>query len=79
MIEVRLFAAARDAAGGDATVTVDAADVPTLRTALGSRYGDRMAQVLALSSLVVDGVRLDTTATIEPGSTVDVLPPFAGG
>ena len=37
--------------------------------------------VLASSSLLADGVRLDHTSTvpIPGGTTVDVLPPFAGG
>jgi hypothetical protein len=32
-----------------------------------------------LASFLVDGVRTDRSARLAPGSTVEVLPPFAGG
>jgi hypothetical protein len=52
--------------------------VGALRLLLVERYGDAMARVLASGSFLVDGVvsRDDSRAL---GSTVDVLPPFAGG
>lgn len=79
MIEVRLFAAARDAAGGEARVEVEAADVATVVAVLADRFGPRMAEVLALSTLVSDGVRLCSADSLASDATVDVLPPFAGG
>lgn len=79
MIEVRLFAAARDAAAGESVIHVDATDVPSLNAALSNRFGDRMTQVLTVSSLVSAGVRLSPADPVPPGATVDILPPFAGG
>lgn len=79
MIEVRLFAAARDAAAGESVVQVDATDVPGLSAALSSRFGDRMTQVLTVSSLISGGVRLSPADPVPPDATVDILPPFAGG
>ena len=51
--------------------------VGALRTALGPRF----AEVLAVSSLLCAGNRLDPASTTElpAGAVVDVLPPFAGG
>lgn len=79
-LTVRYFAGARAAAGrGDeriaAPVTLDA-----LVAQLSRRHGARLERVLAGCSYLVDGVawhRRDTP--IPAGSTVDVLPPFAGG
>lgn len=79
MTEVRLFAAARDAAGGQTKVTLDATDVPGLVSALSDQFGERMAQVLAISTLVSAGTRLSPDDPLPPDTPVDILPPFAGG
>ena len=78
MVEVRYFAAAAEAAGKREEVLPVAGTVGALRLLLVERYGDAMARVLASGSFLVDGVvsRDDSRAL---GSTVDVLPPFAGG
>ena len=79
MPTVRFYASARAAAG------VPEEDVPAgrldeLLDALGVRHGDRLALVLKASSLLVDGVACQDLSTVVDGqSTVDVLPPFAGG
>ncbi len=78
MITVRLFAAAREAAGTPET-TVEAATAAELTDALEAAFGPRMAQVLAVSSLLASGRRLQPTDDLLPGTQVDVLPPFAGG
>jgi molybdopterin converting factor small subunit len=49
--------------------------------ALLAEAPDRLADVVAISSLVSDGRRLDPASgdQLPAGATVDVLPPFAGG
>jgi molybdopterin synthase sulfur carrier subunit len=79
-VTFRMFASARAAAG---TPQVHVAPGPTdqVVAALTAGLPPRFADVLASSSLLADGVRLDhaSPATIPGGTTVDVLPPFAGG
>jgi sulfur-carrier protein len=76
---VRFFAAAR-AAAGRSEETVPASTLNELVKTLGERHGDRLTQVLSASSFLVDGlVCRDRDAELATGSTVDVLPPFAGG
>jgi molybdopterin converting factor small subunit len=79
-VTFRLFASARAAAG---TAEVQIAPGPTAEVvaAVAASLPPRFADVLASSSLLADGVRLDhaSTAPIAGGTTVDVLPPFAGG
>jgi molybdopterin converting factor small subunit len=77
-VTVRYFAAASEAAGAREEVLPRVGTVGALRLLLVERYGDAMARVLASGSFLVDGVvsRDDSRAL---GSTVDVLPPFAGG
>jgi molybdopterin converting factor small subunit len=79
MVLVRYFAGARAAAG----VTEEKIPAATLAELVGSvtaARGDRLARVLAVASFLVDGVVWhDKSAELPDGSTVDVLPPFAGG
>lgn len=75
-VTVRLFAAARDAAG---TAQLQVAPGPIGQRLAELGLGDRFGQVLALSSLVCDGVRIEPAAEVPAGAVVDVLPPFAGG
>ena len=72
MVELRFFAAARDAAGAS-TLSVESG---TLATVL-----DRFdSPVIARCSLLVNGVAAtDPSVVLGDGDTVDVLPPFAGG
>ena len=79
MASIRLFAGAAEAAGTEA-LTLDCATIGALRTELVSRFGPEFARVLTLCSLLVNGARATDDATSLPDtSTVDVLPPFAGG
>jgi molybdopterin synthase sulfur carrier subunit len=79
VVTVRYFAAARAAAG----VSEERSDAPTLAAlveALGAARGDRLAKVLGSASFLVDGLTChDRYSPLPPESTVDVLPPFAGG
>ena len=78
-IPVRLFAGAAAEFGADAT-TVRARTLQDLVDALTDGATERAAQVIARSSLLVDGVaRTDLAHELSAGARVDVLPPFAGG
>lgn len=79
VVTVNYFAAAR-AATGASTETVPAGTLAELIADAGVRHGQALAKVLGVCSFLVDGVRLsDHDAALPPGSSVDVLPPFAGG
>ncbi len=79
MPTIRYFAAARSAAGR-AEEIVDAGTLADLVAAVSSQHGGRLADVLASSSFLVDGLTAhDHSAPLADGATVDVLPPFAGG
>jgi molybdopterin converting factor small subunit len=79
-VTVRLFAAAR-AAAGTGEVLLPAGRLDELLARLCADRPPRLAEVLAASSLVHDGVRLDprSPTPIPAGAVIDVLPPFAGG
>lgn len=78
MATVRLFAAAR-AAAGVATLEVQADTVGAALQAAMDRHPG-LARVLPQCSLLLDEVACrDHGTAITPGSTIDVLPPFAGG
>ncbi len=77
-VTVRFFAAAAEAAGQQEALA-EAGRAADVRAALVDRFGDDFARVLGQCALVSGGGRLDDAAPIESGSTVDVLPPFAGG
>lgn len=75
-ITVRFWAGAQRAAG-HAAEPLCAATVGELRELLAGR--DELAKVCAVASFLVDGQRAGDSTRLEPGSVVDVLPPFAGG
>ncbi|NLT27417.1 MAG: MoaD/ThiS family protein [Microbacteriaceae bacterium] len=77
MHQVRLFAAAADAAGTE-VASSSAASVAELRDELSARFGAEFARVLGQCSLLVDGARTDD-GPLPAGARIDVLPPFAGG
>lgn len=79
MATVRYFAAAAEAAG-TASETVAATTLGELVAAVASGRDERFVQVLRRCAHLVDGRRTDDPATpLAESSTVDVLPPFAGG
>lgn len=79
MVTVRFWAAAREAAG-TSEASLPATSCADLVSQLSLR-GDRLARVLAMSSLLVDGRRGSATdrTPLPVGAIVEVLPPFAGG
>jgi molybdopterin synthase sulfur carrier subunit len=75
---VRYFAGAR-AAAGVSVESLDAGTVGDLLGVLAARH-ERLARVIPACSLLVDGLTCHEPSTPLTGtSTVDVLPPFAGG
>ena len=79
MATVRYFAAAR-AATGVAAEEIPAASLKELIEALDLRHGERLTRILGACSFLVDGLSCrEPTTTLTEASTVDVLPPFAGG
>jgi molybdopterin converting factor small subunit len=76
VVTVRLFAAARDAAG---TGRLEITAGPVIPALLDRDLGPRFVQVLGVCSVVSDGYRLGPGDAVPDGATVDVLPPFAGG
>ena len=80
-VTVRFFAAASAAAGKDSTqLTVrSCTTIDELVAGLGVGAPE-LARVLSRCSLLCDGVAVrERTQPLRPGTTIDVLPPFAGG
>ena len=80
-VTFRLFAAARAAAEGAHEVRVAAGPADRVLAELVGSLPARFEEVLSISSLMCDGVRVARSdSTVLPGgAVVDVLPPFAGG
>jgi sulfur-carrier protein len=79
-VQVRWFAAAA-AAAGRASERYEETDLQGVLGAARARHGAELSRVLGLCSVLVDGERVDRDADLPlpAGSTLDVLPPFAGG
>ena len=78
MAVLRLFAAAREAAG-TGRVEIDASTVGEVIDIACARYGDRFARVVARSRVWRNGEPVDPGAAVAPGDEVAVLPPVSGG
>ncbi|WP_129790178.1 MoaD/ThiS family protein [Promicromonospora panici] len=79
MITVRYFAGAREAAGLPAEQLAGPTSVAALRSALVAGH-PALGAVLPKCALLVAGARTTSDeAHIPDDTTVDVLPPFAGG
>ena len=75
---LRLFAAAREAAG-TARDDVPGATVGEVLAAARSRYGDRFGAVLDGSRVWVNGEPASPTDAVADRDEVAVLPPVSGG
>jgi sulfur-carrier protein len=86
MITIRYWAAAKEAAG----VADESCEAGTLAEALSAALarrdggrGDRLRDVLARSSFLIDGapagVRPHEDISLAGRAVIEVLPPFAGG
>ncbi len=80
-VTVRYFAAARVAAGvDDEELTVSTGTtIAALTRALAARNAE-LARLVPRCSYLCDSTAVrDMQLTLQPGQTVDLLPPFAGG
>lgn len=78
MATLRLFAAARQAAG-TGTDEIDAVTVAEVLDAAVARYGDGFAQVLTTCKVWVNGEPAEMTSVVASNDEVAVLPPVSGG
>ncbi len=78
MAVLRLFAAAREAAGTGRD-DVPGATVDDVLAAACARYGERFAAVLADSRVWLNGEPVVGTEAVGPADEVAVLPPVSGG
>jgi sulfur-carrier protein len=78
MAHVRLFAAARDAAGTGRDV-LPGETVGAVLDAARARYGVRFADVLETSRIWVNGEPADAQDAIAAADELAVLPPVSGG
>ena len=78
MPTLRLFAAAREAAGRSVD-EVPGATVAEVLAAARARYGVAFAEVLAASGVWVNGEPVDLDAPVADEDEVAVLPPVSGG
>ncbi|MEY4391817.1 MAG: hypothetical protein RLZZ544_526 [Actinomycetota bacterium] len=75
---LRLFAAAREAAG-TGSVTIEGDTVDRVLSNATSRFGDTFAAVLATSKVWVNGEEVPRGTTVGDNDEVAVLPPVSGG
>ena len=78
MARIRLFAAAREAAGTDRD-TFDETTVGAVLAAARARYGDAFAAVLATSRVWKNGDPAADGDPVEANDEIAVLPPVSGG
>jgi sulfur-carrier protein len=77
-VVLRLFAAAREAAGRGRD-EFDGHDVGEVLDAACTRYGETFSAVLATSRVWVNGSPAERGDRVAPGDEVAVLPPVSGG
>ena len=78
-VQVRFWAGAKSAAGR-AEMVVTPGSARHILDSLRSELGEAFYRIATSSSLLVDGGALhDLDQPLLPGSTLEVLPPFAGG
>lgn len=78
MVVLRLFAAAREAAGTGRD-HIDGATVGEVLEAAGLRYGESFVAVLAVSRVWVNGSPASPADAVVDGDELAVLPPVSGG
>lgn len=78
MAVLRLFAAAREAAGTSRD-ELPGDSVAAVLTAARARYGDAFTAILPTCRVWVNGEQADDDTPVHPGDEVAVLPPVSGG
>ena len=83
VVTIRYFAGAARAAGleQERVTLPPGSTVADALAGAGARCGPALARVIAASSVLVDGVhdRTGQSTLVGATTTLDVLPPFAGG
>ncbi|HET7474606.1 MAG TPA: MoaD/ThiS family protein [Dermatophilaceae bacterium] len=77
LVTVRYWASARAAAGVDTDLLPPGTVRDVLAVAADRRPG--LAPILAVCSVLVDGRPAPAAEDVPAGTTLEVLPPFAGG
>lgn len=79
-VRVRMFAALREAAGAGEE-TLPSGPLPTVLDALRARHDAQFAEVLAISTVLLDGHATPRDAAVEvpDGAELALLPPVSGG
>lgn len=78
MASLRLFAAAREAAGTD-RAAIEAATVGAVLEAAGARFGPEFRSVLTTCRIWCNGEPAHREDPVGPDDEVAVLPPVSGG
>jgi MoaD family protein len=78
VVRVRLFAVLRELAGAP-QAEVTGRTVGELADALAETHGERFAQIVGVSSFVVNGERASRETVVADGDEVAILPPVSGG
>ena len=78
MARVRFFAKARDAAGCR-QADIDGETVASVLQAAVAKFGPGLAEVIATSTIWVNGERAEPAGQIRPTDELAVLPPVSGG
>ncbi|MBU6315397.1 MAG: MoaD/ThiS family protein [Acidobacteria bacterium] len=78
MATLRLFAAAREAAG-TGTATIDGATVAEVLAGAVQRFGPSFEAVLGSCRVWLNGDHAEPGHTVRDGDEVAVLPPVSGG
>ena len=77
-MEIKFFAGAAEAAGGESReIDAQGLTLAELRERLG-QDNERLARVLQVSTFLADGQPVEG-GSLDGVSSLDVLPPFAGG
>ena len=76
-VTIRYWASARAAAGCDSECFTGHYVGDVLQSAASAHIG--LAGVLAVSTILLDGRPVIATQPLSEGTTLEVLPPFAGG
>ena len=79
-VQVRLFAAVREAAGTGET-SAEPATLPELLASLRGRYGEPFTTRLRSCTVLIDGTAVgrDADVVVPDGAEVALLPPVSGG
>jgi molybdopterin synthase catalytic subunit/molybdopterin synthase sulfur carrier subunit len=78
MARVRFFAQAREAAGCR-EADVDGDTVGAVLDSAVSQFGERLAAIIAMSAVWLNGERAGREDPVSDGDEVAVLPPVSGG